>query len=368
MFSSNDTISVRQLRLLLILDLFSTTSLIMPRIATESAGRDGWISVIIGTLIAFIYLSLIMHVVYKFPKETLIEYSKKLLGKIISFIIGVIFIVKLILLTSFGVRFFGELIKETLLNDTPIEIIIVSMLLVVTYVARKGFECRARIVEILIWIIFIPIILVLLFALPNVNFDQILPVLVNEPIDIFYGAFAISITYSAIILLLIAIPYTNKPQKTKRSVNFSLVFVGLFNLVLCLITIGLFGEEGTRRQIWPVMNIMQVTKLPGAFIERQDALMIAFWIMSFFAVLNSYVFFISVLTQRLFRLKEQNFLVLPYLPIIYLISLIPDNVVQVYEWTKSIMMYLGVFFLVFLPLIFIILSRIRKVGEHNAVD
>jgi spore germination protein len=363
MFSSNDRISVRQLRLLLILDLFSTTSLVLPRIATESAGRDAWISVILGTLIAIVYAVVILHLIHRFPRQTLFEYSEKLVGRFVTMIIGFAFIIKLILSAAFGVRFFAELIKETLLRETPVEIIVMSMLLVTTYIARKGFEARARVVEIMIWFVFIPIVLVLIFALPDVELSNVMPVFVNDTKDILWGAYYISLTYSALDLLLIANPYTDQPRKTKRPILFSVIFVGLFNLAFTLITLGLFGATGTQRQIWPVMNIMQVVNIPGGFIERQDALMISFWIMSLFAVINAYIFFISVITQRLFKLKEQNFLVLPFLPIIFLISLIPDNVVQVYEFTRNIMTYVGLIFLVGIPLLLIFLAHVRKEGE-----
>ncbi|TCT13959.1 spore germination protein [Natranaerovirga pectinivora] len=363
MFSANDRISIRQLKVLLMLNLFGTTSLILPRMAAETAGRDGWISVALGTVFAIVYAVIILHLAYKFPHKTLFEYTETLAGRIITFIIAFIFITRLVLAASFGLRLFSELIKEALLENTPIEVIIMSMLLVVLYIARKGYECRARVAEIIVWIVFIPIILVLLFAIPQVNFSRVLPVFVSSPQDIFMGAYVISLTYSAIDLLLIAIPYTDKPRKTRRPVISAIVLIGIFNVFLCIITFGLFGDIGTQRQIWPVMNIMQVVKLPGALLERQDALMISFWILSIFAVINAYVFFISVITQKVFKLKEQNFLVLPLLPIIFLIALIPDNVVQIYEYTKNIMSYMGLFLLVFLPLALIFLARIKKVGE-----
>ncbi|TCK93289.1 spore germination protein [Natranaerovirga hydrolytica] len=363
MFSANDRISVRQLKILVILNLFSTTSLILPRMAAEAAGRDGWIAVILGTILALLYVLIIMHLAYKFPQKTLIEYSQTLLGKVLTFIIGFIFIAKLILSAAFGLRLFSELIKEVLLDNTPIEVIIMSMLLVVVYVARKGYECRARVAEILIWIIFIPIILVLIFALPQVNFSNILPVFVNEPKDILMGGYIISLTYSAVDLLLLAIPYTDRPRETRKPVIKAVLLVGIFNIILCIITFGLFGELGTRRQIWPVMTIMQVVEIPGSLLERQDGLMIAFWILSIFAVINAYVFFISIITQKLFKLKEQNFLVLPFLPVIFLLALIPNNVVEIYEYTKNLMSYMGVFLLVIIPVILIGLAKKRKIGE-----
>lgn len=368
MLSCNDKISLRQLKILLILDLFSTTSLILPRVAAESAGRDAWICIIIGTIIASIYVLIITHLTKKFSKETFMEYSERVLGRFLSIILGLVFILKLIISAAFGVRLFSELIKETLLQDTPIEIIILSMLLIISYAARKGFECRARIGEILIFIVFIPIILILFFALPEVKISKLMPIMVANPKDILSGGFFISLTYSSLEFLLIATSFTNKPNRIKYSSLFSLIFVGIFNCFLVFITLGIFGEVGTQRQIWPVMTIMQVVKLPGGLIERQDALMISFWILSMFAVLNAYVFYISVLTQGIFKLKEQNFLVLPFLPVIYLVALIPDNIVQAYDYMKYIMNYSGLLFLVAVPLLIIIISKIRKEGDPIEVD
>ena len=368
MFSNNDKISLRQLKILFILDLFSTTSLILPRVAAETAGKDGWVAIILGTLLALVYLIVITYLIRKFKNETFIEFGNRIIGRALTSIIGVVFGIKLLITVSFTARLFAELIKEILLPKTPIQIIIISMLLLVSYVARKGYECRARVAEIVIWIVLIPIVLVMIYSIKEVKFTELMPIFTTDYKDILMGAFSISLTYSAIELLLIVAPHTEKPNNIKRPMVMSLLIVGCFNLILFIITLGIFGEVGVRRQIYPVMTLMQVIKIPGSIIERQDALMVSFWIISIFAVVNSYVFFISVIIQKIFRFTEQRFLVLPIVPFVFIGALIPNNIIQAYEYVFKTMTYIGLLFLLFIPALLIIISKIKKVGEPIESD
>ena len=59
MYSMNDKVSTRQVKLILILDMFSVSVLILPRVTVEVARQDGWILVIGGTLLAFCIVGLL---------------------------------------------------------------------------------------------------------------------------------------------------------------------------------------------------------------------------------------------------------------------------------------------------------------------
>jgi spore germination protein len=363
MFSQNNKISIRQIEILMILNLFSNTSLILPRIASELAGGDGWIIVIGGGIISVIYILIITTLAKMFPNQNIIEYTEVIFNKPIAIIIGVIFCLKLIIFAGLEMRVFGELIKQTLLRNTPIEVIMITMLFVVTYITRKGYEARARLAEFLIFFILVPIIFIFLFIIPDVKLYNISPILVTKPKTLLYGSFIISFAYSGMELLLLATPFVAKPNKLTKVGLRSVVFVGILNTIICILTIGAFGPLETSRQIWPVMTIMQMIHLPGALIQRQDALMMSFWIMIVFLLINGYLYFSGLIIKKISQIKEQNFLILPLLPIVYLIALTPNNIVETYEWLMIITRYVSILFLVVIPLILLIAAKMKGMGQ-----
>lgn len=365
MFSQNNKISIRQIKILVILNMFSNTSLILPRLATEIAAEDGWIIVIGGAIVSLVYVYIITTLVKMFPGRDIMTYTELIFSRPVALVIGGIFCIKLVILAGLEIRIFGELVKQTLLRDTPIEIIVITMLFVVAYLTRKGFEARARMAELLIFIIVIPLILIFLFAVPDIKMYHISPVFMMDMKTFFYGSFLMSMIYSGLELLLLSAPFVNKPQNIPKAAFVSVIFVAVLNGAICLLTIGSFGPIETSRQLWPVMSIMQTIHLPGSLIQRQDALMVSFWIMTVFLLINGYMFFSTYLIKKMTRLKEQNFLVLPLLPIIYLISLMPDNIVETYGWIRLMTRYVSILFLLPIPLILLIAAKLKGIGEKT---
>lgn len=365
MFSQNNKISMRQVKILIILNMFSNTSLILPRIASEIAQGDGHFIVLGGAVISLIYVYVITSLAKRFPNQNIVEYTELIFNKPIALIIGIVLMLKFIILAGLEIRVFGELVKQSLLRDTPIEIIVIAMLLVVVYLTRKGYEARARMAELLIFVILIPLVLIFIFAVPNFEVYNISPIFAISGSKFIYGSFMMSFAYSGLELLLLSTPFILKPNKLPKVALKSVAFVGILNALICVLTIGSFGPVETSRQIWPVMSIMQIIHLPGALIQRQDALMVSFWIMTVFLLINAYLFFSSLLIKKMTRLKEQNFLVLPLVPIVYLISLMPDNIIETYDLLTIMTQYVSILFLLPIPLILLIVAKLRGLGIND---
>jgi len=362
MFLDNDKISSKQLISLLVLDFFSTASLTLPKYAAKYGKEDAWIVVIGATVIACIYAILISRVASMFPKETFTRYTEKITNRLISVLLSGMFLIKFIIGAALELRVFGELVKQSMLHNTPIEIIMILMLLIAAYIARKGYEARGRIGGFLVFVAFIPLFIILAFATENVELSNLMPMFVGDPFEIGKGIYMLSFGFAGIELMFIATYYLDKPEKAMRATLKSVLIVGVLNLAVTIITIGTYGVESTTKYIWPLFSIMSVVKVPFLLIDRQDALMMSFWIITVFSLMSAYVFFSSLLVKEIFRFKEQNFTVLPLLPFIYFIALIPDNVVQTYDYINKINIYISPVTLVILPILLMIIAKIRKLG------
>ena len=129
MFSTNNKISVRQLQTLLILDIFGMGITSLPGKMTETAGQDGWLALIIGTLPACFSAFLITRLCSVFPEEGFVRYSRKLLSYPIGTLLSLGLVLKIIAALSMQLRIFSEIIKQLMLFETPIWLISLCMLL-----------------------------------------------------------------------------------------------------------------------------------------------------------------------------------------------------------------------------------------------
>jgi len=373
MFSDNEKISLRQLKRLLVFDLISISGLIIPRIATASSGRDGFIAIILATLFALIYAWVILSFT-KSINGNLLEFSKQSAGRIITFLIGSLFIIKLFACCVFAARLFGEVINETLLEDTDHRIIILLLLAVSAYAASKGFEVRARIAEILYFIVIVPIFVFLVCGLKKVDITNLMPLLTESTSNIITGGYQVFLTFSMLELLLFTAPLINykksdikKGNSLFRSVLQALLIVSIINLLYFVVTVGILGIEETQQKLWSTVSIIQIIKLPGGFIQRQDAIILSIWMLSIFTIISGFFYYISLITKQIFHIPLQNYLLIPFILFLFGASVIPIETEKYFYYFQKYMMYIGMPQSILLPAIIVFLSKFKKIKKHNKI-
>lgn len=366
MFSSNNFISLRQLKFLLILDIFGIIITTLPRKLAEYGGQNGWLILILSLILAYFCLCIINSLASLFPNETFYSYTTKIIGKPIAFFLSIIFVLKIIIGVSFELRIFSEILKEIVLFNTPFWITSISMLALGGYMASKGYEARGRIAEILIYIVFIPLAFVFFIALFDVDFSNLKPFL--KEIDtnkMLNGTMYTLFHFSALEFILLVYPYIKDKQNIKNTTKKSLAFVGIAMLLVSLITIARFGKYDISHQMWPVLEMMDTINLPGSFIERQDAFIMTFWIISIFMIVNSSIFFSSLILKDTIKKGTHKTYIYLFIPIIYLISLIPKNIGEVYKYMELFYKYFGILYLFLIPLILLIIAKFRGVKNEK---
>ena len=126
----SDKISSSQATLMLVIGVLPTSLMALPAFITEQAGTDSWLSVIFAALIGFAVIAIAVTLGKRFPGKTIIEYSENIAGKIISKIIGFIFFWYFLYLTAIVVREFAGFSLSTTTPEIPIEVLIISFLLI----------------------------------------------------------------------------------------------------------------------------------------------------------------------------------------------------------------------------------------------
>lgn len=359
MRSLNNKISLRQLQVLIILDIFGTGVLILPRKVSVLANQDGWILILISTLFALFSVFLITTIAKMFPNDSFFSYSQKALGKIFAVVVSILFIIKILVSGALELRLFGEILKSTLLQHTPFYIISFFIILVSAYAAGKGYETRGRIAEILIFIVFLPVLFVFGIATTDTDFTNLMPVLTTPYTSLIFGGFFSTVAFSALPFALLALPYLNTKQKIFKHLSISIILIGIFMVFVCAVTVAKFGVIETKRQMWPIIEAMDVVDIPGSFVERQMALVMSIWIVSVFAIINASLFFSSVLLRDVFKKGTHVTYIFISSIIIFSIAFIPDNILNVFELMDFMFITFGILFLFIIPLLIILIGKLR---------
>ena len=372
MLSINEKISLRQLQALIIISAIGTGVIVLPRRAAEYAGSDGWMIVLGLTILAMIIGALVATAARLRPTNSFIESTGYFLTRPVAYFLGVVLWLKLVLAAGLELRAFLLVVQVVLLRHTPIAVTSLTMLAVAAYAAVKGIETRARMAEVLLALMIIPFGLLIVLAVMDIDWSNLQPVFTTPPETLLHGTLRLGFMFTGLECLLLASPYISPEKKMRRAVISALGFAGLIITVITVLTIAKFGQ-GVVDRPWPVLAMMDMLNLPGAFIERQEALMFSFWIITTFALLNALLFFGGVLiksclwprhnTEHKHRPSRANRIwqigVLITTVLVFAVSCIPWDEAAIYQRMDFMYLTLGLFFLVLLPIILIIVSKFR---------
>ena len=362
MIKNNDAVSPYQLAMLIIMTVISVGVFSIASDAAEAAGNDGWIVVALAGLINIIAVFIIVRLNSKFPGKTFAEYSQIIVGKVPGKVLTALFALYLLMVIAYITRAFTEVVKMFLLFRTPTEIIMLSLILVCTYIVRGGVECVARINEVIFPILFIPFFAILIFGFPIMDFSNLLPMMDISSDTVLSAVPAMVFNFGGLELLLFYVGFMKNPRKAYKPAILALLFITFFLVMITAFCIAAFGKNAVTRFLWPLVIYVRSINIPGLFIERLDGLLLSLWILTVFTTIVSAYFIVSYSISRISGTKEQKQYILPLSIVIYYFALQPDGLAELYQWGKFIFPYAIASFLYVVPAAMLLIARLRKLG------
>lgn len=362
MESNNTKISSLQLGIIIIVATIGTGILSLPRSIAEIADSDGWILILTGGVVAIIAVMIIFSLGNLFPQKNIIEYSKELVGKPFTIVIGMILSGYFILVSAFSLRIFGEVLKMFLLPRTPLEVISITFLVVVMYLIRNGIECMARFYEIMFFLMFIPFVLSMITGIHDGDYTNLLPVFQTSPGVLAKGTLETFFSFIGFEVALLFFPFVSDQKNIKKSLLISVGLIIFLYLTTSIIVIANFGVYETKNLVWPLMSYIKSIEVPGSFIEQLEGFIMTIWVLFIYTTLTNYFFAGVFIVKELVNAKDHKGFVILLMPIIYILSLLPDNVAQVYDWLGYFSLYGGITVIFIIPVFLLIIAKIRKKG------
>lgn len=334
-----------------------------PSEVSSIVGSDGWITTIISGIISYFLLYLIYIVVRKNNYANFYDILNTNLGTFFSKVVALIFVSLNIISIAIGLRIFAEVVKMYLLQKTPTEFILIAMIMTTTYLIRGEVDALIKFNEIAFWIMFIPIIFIIIFSLNNTDFTNIFPVLNNKPLD-YINAVGISIfSFAGYQIAYFIIPLTKDRNKINRTLFKSITFITLFYTIITLLCLAIFNVRETSELLWPTITMIKSIDIPGAFIERWEGVVMALWVIYSFTTIANIYYFSADTIKRTFKMEDIKLSSLIIIPFIYIIALYPGNIGEVYYFSGKIILFVQMINLMIIPLLLLFITVIKKRSE-----
>lgn len=317
------------------------------------AGRDSWIGVIIGTILAlivyFIYFKLIdLYEGKKFLQINKIVYGEKL-GKFVNIIYGIC----ALLLAFISVNMLTFFINITSLTKTSTIIIFIFIIIGSFILAKSGSMSLVRFSEIVCFLVIIITAISLLLSISDINISNILPVLDNGTKNILSSSYTVLMLPFLEGLFVLALFY-KKDKINKRVINIAIIFSGVIILLSSLRNLFVLGYPAIKSFTYPSYAAVSLINL-SSFIQREEVLVSIVFVLCYMFKSAVLINFASLSLRG----KNSNKILATLCVLLVIGNLFMDNIMKMFEF---ILIYKNILVLplIILPIITIIVALIKE--------
>lgn len=359
MMEDNDKISSAQQGMFQFLTMLGMGIIILPSFLVKGMQNDSWMFCAAFGLFNILIVFFISRLVRKYRGDGLMEMMHKIFGKGLGNILAIPAFLFFIFVVSSELRLFGETIKAYLLARTPLEFIILPLILATVALVRSGIEPITRFFEFVFPILAVLGILFALQCLPQSDYTNLRPFFRSHISDI-QSLYSFTLyTYSGYELLLIISPFLKNPNKTFKVSYIVIAMITAVYTFLVIECLARFGVKETQSMLYPVISLIKSSDVPGGFLERTEGILMAVWVIFAFAKIVSYTYAYSVVSGDALKFKEKKHMVAFFIPILYILALQGDSIMDVFNIINKMTLYLGTYTIIILPLLMYIVSIVE---------
>lgn len=271
----------------------------------NNAKQDSLISIILGTILGLIPLSIYLKIINAKPELNIFEKIEDTFktGKIINLILtlGIAFLI------AINYNNLINFISSQYLSKTPQIIISLSFLPAIIYILNKGTTVIGRTIFILLIISLLLLLLTILGLIWQIRIENIFPILENGIKNPLICSL-IYVTFNTTpLFLLTVIPKNDILDKEKLNKRIIITyFLGnLVVLIIFFLTLSVLGANLANLYQYPEYDVLKKISLIG-FIERTESIISLRWTFYVFTVTILGILFITKYIKHTLKIKNEK--------------------------------------------------------------
>ncbi|KAA0550115.1 GerAB/ArcD/ProY family transporter [Bacillus sp. BGMRC 2118] len=355
-------------QLFILIFIFEMGSAIIVGIGND-AKQDAWIAIAVATSMGVGLVLFYYTLVSRVKDKNLFQIMEFALGKWMAKGLTFLYVVYFFYIAARVLRDFCELLTSSILPKTPIEVISIIMMCMITYVLYLGIEVLGRTSE-----IFLPYVIIFIIGIgvgillsSELHMENLLPIMPEGIGPVVSAIFPSLLTFpfGELIVFTVIFPYVSNSKYIRRVSIISLLAAGGLLVYASIVQIATLGFEMKNRSTFPLLSAAREISLLD-FLERVDLLIV--FIMMFGVIIKVAVFTYGGLKglEFLGNISYRNF-VFPMAMVISASSIfISDNFAEhIQEGLKFVPMYLHIPFQIVIPFLLFPIVVWRTKGKKG---
>lgn len=363
--NDNDRITSVGLMVLLFSVMIGFGMLRMPYTVVKSAGHNGWLAIIAAGGIVIIGTVLYTYLGQLFPGQTIVGYSKEIVGPFLGGILILIFVIHWLILAAYEVWAMLEFANMYILKGTPDHFLALILLILFVPFYRNGLEPLTRAAIILFIIIIGPIMVLILMGGFVGDYAQIQPIgRFIEAKGFFKAMRGASLPFLGFEIIAIFLPFVKDREGILKKNILVIVFITTLYTAITIICIAYFRVGELNRLPWSVIALVRSIDVKIQILDSLEVLFIGLWALVSFTSFAIVIEASMIALSELFKFREIHFWVVLMMPIIFIIALIRDNIIVGIELIKQTSEISFIYVMV-VPLFLLIAAKMRKKGINQ---
>lgn len=328
----------------------------LPQSILEICGSSALINIIYISIIAIAFTYVLVKLFKNFSNSDIVDVSEFLGGKVLKHIISTCIILYLIFFASLLLRNFVEVIHSIYYSEVSIFHLLAFFIITAIISNFFGENSVFKINVIVVLVMFLSLFITFISVAPNIVWQRIFPVLGNGANKTFAIGLGNICTFNGLIGLYFILPILSEKKDFKK---ISIISVGIISLLLFLSTACLLlslSFSTSVKDISSIYTLISNTEY-GSFIQHPESLFVFSWILAIMAYVNLIVLFISRFLKKATNIKNNRLLIIPICVVMFIISLVPQNIVETRNFENFMYHYITT------PIIFFIFPLILILGN-----
>src|SRR5690606_8083866 len=352
-------ISVSQFCILIVLTTGIKNLVDIVPLTLASAGRDAWISVIVGYLLILPFLYLWTSANKQLQHVSIFDWIETNYNKVFRVIVVIFFVAFLLIAGLVTVMETVSWTNNTYLLRTPRLVVGLAILCSSLYISSGKLKVIAICAGVLFHVVLVLQIFVAVVTIKDSNYLLLLPVLIeNKWLDVFQGALFVFASMTEIIILLMMLQHQIKERVTFKHLFFLSLLLFIITIGPVIDSIAIFGSTEALRIKYPVFLIWRIVGI-GEYFNHLDFLSIYQWLAGTFIRLA----LILYLVTNAFNIKKP-IIIQAIICILYLFFIIaPISDMQIFAFLQH---YYYLAYSIFTIIVVVLLFLLIKLKNRRS--
>lgn len=338
----------------------------IPTIILNTSSTGSWINVIFLTVICLIFVLIVCKLLKPFINYDILDVSEFLGGKILKFIIAILYAILFLFFSALCLRYFANSLKIIYFNNTSLVSLILLLVVPAVIAGKAGLKAVSGSNIILVPITVISLIVFCIAASKNYEWQNLFPVLGYGARQTFLTDFTNIFAFNVVAYLYFLKPFLKSEKHYKKISIYAVIMCGLYllvSIITLLMTFTFITQTDETLSVYLVTRLISF----GRFFQRIDALFIFVWILVIISFLSLNLFIISHIIKKAVKLRSHSELVYSSSALLFSISLMFKNITTV-KWFTTNTYRIYAFVLVFIVSFFILLFAFIKKKKKKGVN